>query len=165
MSFHGGLVGLVLSGWFFSVWRKKPFLMLADLGAIGATPGLFFGRIGNFINAELYGRVTNVPWGMVFPGGGPLPRHPSQLYEAICEGLILFVILYVLSRKAKGHGIIISAFLVGYGAMRFFLEFFREPDPQLGFIMGPFTMGQMLSLSMVIAGIGLLALLLKSQRN
>jgi phosphatidylglycerol:prolipoprotein diacylglycerol transferase len=165
MSFHGGLVGLLLSGWIFSAWRKKPFLMLADLGAVGATPGLFFGRIGNFINAELYGRVTNVPWGMIFPGGGPLPRHPSQLYEALCEGLILFMILYVLSRKFKGHGIIISAFLVGYGTIRFFLEFFREPDPQLGFIMGPFTMGQMLSLSMVIAGIGLLTLRLKSQRN
>ena len=165
MSFHGGLVGLLLSGWIFSAWRKKPFLMLADLGAVGATPGLFFGRIGNFINAELYGRVTNVPWGMIFPGGGPLPRHPSQLYEALCEGLILFMVLYLLSRKFKEHGIIISAFLVGYGVMRFFLEFFREPDPQLGFIMGPFTMGQMLSLSMVIAGIGLLALRLKSQRN
>lgn len=164
MSFHGGLVGLLLTGWIFSAWRKKPFLMLADLGAVGATPGLFFGRIGNFINAELYGRVTNVPWGMVFPGGGPLPRHPSQIYEALGEGLILFMILYVLTGKVKRHGIIISAFLISYGIIRFSLEFFREPDSQLGFILGSFTMGQALSLLMVIAGLGLLFLRLKSQR-
>ena len=165
MPFHGGMVGLLLTGWIFSVWKGKQFLMLADLGAIAATPGLFFGRMGNFINGELFGRVTDVPWGMVFPGGGPLPRHPSQLYEAICEGLILFLILYVLGRMVKGRGIILSAFLLCYGILRFSLECFREPDPQLGFIFGPLTMGQALSGLMVLAGAVLLIWRLKSQRT
>jgi phosphatidylglycerol---prolipoprotein diacylglyceryl transferase len=165
MSFHGGLIGLLLTGWAFSVWRKKPFLMLADLGAVVATPGLFFGRIGNFINGELFGRVTDVPWAMVFPGGGPLPRHPSQIYEAVFEGLILFMILYGLSRKTRSHGIIVSVFLISYGIVRFFLEKFREPDPQLGFVLGTYTMGQILSGLMLVAGIGLLSWRLKSQRT
>ena len=162
MSFHGGLIGLILAGWLFSKTRGKPFLMLADLGAIAATPGLFFGRIGNFINAELYGRVTDVPWGMIFPGAGMLPRHPSQLYEALCEGLILFVLLYLLSSKVKTQGILISVFLMCYGVMRFFLEFFRQPDPQLGFVIGLLTMGQLLCIIMVVCGGILLGLRLKS---
>jgi len=163
MSFHGGLAGLVLTGWIFSISRKKPFLMLTDLGAIGATPGLFFGRIGNFINAELYGRVTNAPWGMIFPNGGPLPRHPSQIYEALSEGLLLFIIVYLVSRKVSVHGMLFAVFLSCYGIIRFSLEFFREPDPQLGFVIGPFTMGQILCMIMVVIGLFLIGWLLKSR--
>ena len=163
MSFHGGLIGLIIGGWLFSRTRHKSLLMLADMGALAATPGLFFGRIGNFINAELYGRVTDVPWGMVFPGGGDLPRHPSQLYEAFFEGIVLFIALFVLSRKVKTRGVLISVFLTGYGLLRFILEFFREPDAQLGFVAGILTMGQILSLAMVAAGLVLTArMLLKS---
>jgi phosphatidylglycerol:prolipoprotein diacylglycerol transferase len=163
MSFHGGLIGLVLAGAVFA-WRSgKPLLMLADMGALAATPGLFFGRMGNFINAELYGKVTDVSWGMVFPGGGPLPRHPSQLYEGFAEGLLLFVILYLMSRKVQTRGVLISCFLLLYGTMRFFLEFFREPDAHLGLFFGALSMGQILCLGMVAAGLALLAHVLKSR--
>ncbi len=127
--------------------------MLADMGALGATPGLFFGRIGNFINGELYGRVTDVPWGMVFPGGGPLPRHPSQLYESFLEGLILFLIVYGISFKTKINGMLLSAFLFFYGLFRFILEFFRQPDVQKGFVIGPFSMGQVLCFLMMGLGV------------
>jgi phosphatidylglycerol---prolipoprotein diacylglyceryl transferase len=164
MSFHGGLIGLVLAGAMFARRNRKPLLVLSDMGALAATPGLFFGRMGNFINAELYGRVTDVPWAMVFPGGGPLPRHPSQLYEALSEGVLLFLILYLMSRKVQTRGVLISCFLMFYGAMRFFLELFREPDPQLGLILGLVTMGQVLCLGMVAAGLALLAYVLKSRR-
>ena len=165
MSFHGGLIGLVLTGILFARARGKPFLLLADLGGLAATPGLFFGRIGNFINAELFGRVTDVPWGMVFPGGGPLPRHPSQLYEAFSEGLLLFVILYVLSSKVNTRGVFFCVFLAGYGLLRFIMEFFREPDPQIGFVFLSLTMGQTLCLIMVAAGLGLIGWRLKSRRD
>lgn len=156
MSFHGGLLGLLLAGWIFSVRRNKPFLMLADLGAVAAPPGLFFGRLGNFINGELYGRVTTSAWGMIFPGGGPLPRHPSQLYEAFCEGIVLLILIYALSLKTKAHGTLLAAFLILYGAMRFGIEYFREPDVQLGFVLGALSMGQVLCLGMIAAGILLL---------
>lgn len=162
MSFHGGLIGLVIGGWLFSRLRHKSFLMLADMGALAAPPGLFFGRIGNFINAELYGRVTDVPWGMVFPGAGDLPRHPSQLYEAFFEGIVLFLVLFALSRRMRTRGVLISVFLAGYGLIRFCLEFFREPDPQLGFVISAFTMGQVLSLIMIGLGVILLVWRLKS---
>ena len=162
MSFHGGLIGLVVGAWLFSRLRRKSLIMLADMAALAAPPGLFFGRIGNFINAELYGRVTDVPWGMVFPGAGDLPRHPSQLYEAFFEGVVLFAVLFALSRKVRTRGVLISVFLAGYGLVRFCLEFFREPDPQLGFVLGALTMGQVLSLIMVGAGAVLLASRLKS---
>ncbi len=165
MSFHGGLVGLVLTGFFFSRARGKPFLLLADLGALAATPGLFFGRIGNFINAELFGRATDVPWAMVFPGGGPLPRHPSQLYEAFFEGLLLFMVLYVLSRKVNTHGIVFGVFMTGYGLTRFVLEFFREPDPQIGYVFLSFTMGQILCVIMMAAGLGIVGWRLKSRQD
>ncbi len=161
MSFHGGLVGVLVSGWIYSVKRNKSFWMLADLGAIAAPLGLFFGRIGNFINGELYGRVTHMPWGMVFPGAGPYPRHPSQLYEAFFEGVVLFLIIYRISKRRLPHGVIFCCFLVAYGTIRFFLEFFREPDPQLGFILGPFTMGQLLCSIMIIFGMLLLQSRLK----
>lgn len=163
MSFHGGLIGLLLAGWIFSRVKGKSYLMLADMGALAATPGLFFGRIGNFINAELYGRVTDAPWGMVFPGAGDLPRHPSQLYEALTEGVLLFVILFALSRKTNTRGMLISWFLILYGSMRFFLEFFREPDSQLGFVIGTLTMGQILCVLMIGTGAVLLASRLKSR--
>lgn len=153
MSFHGGLIGLLIAGYVFAKRRNKNFLMLADMGALGAPPGLFFGRIGNFINGELYGRVTDVPWGMVFQGGGSLPRHPSQLYEAFLEGLILFLIVYGISFKSKINGVLLSAFLFFYGLFRFILEFFRQPDIQKGFIIGPFSMGQVLCFLMMGLGI------------
>lgn len=153
MSFHGGLIGVIISGYIYSRKRNKKFLMLADLGAISAPPGLFFGRIGNFINGELYGRVTDVPWGMVFPHAGPEPRHPSQLYEAFLEGPVLFMILYLISYKSRINGVIISALLFFYGLFRFILEFFREPDFQIGFVLGPFTMGQIQCFIMMGFGI------------
>jgi phosphatidylglycerol---prolipoprotein diacylglyceryl transferase len=156
MSFHGGIVGLLISGWIFSVSRDKSLLMLADIGAVAAPPGLFFGRIGNFINGELFGRVTNVPWGMIFPHGGSLPRHPSQLYEAFFEGIVLFLIMYALSLKTTAHGTLFACFLIFYGGIRFCLEYFREPDAQLGFVLGTFTMGQILCVAMICLGIVLL---------
>jgi len=153
MSFHGGLIGLLAAGYIFAKRRNKGFLMLADMGALGAPPGLLFGRMGNFINGELYGRVTDVPWGMIFPGGGPQPRHPSQLYEALLEGLILFLIVYGISFKTKINGMLLSAFLFFYGLFRFILEFFRQPDVQKGFIIGPLSMGQVLCFLMMGLGI------------
>ena len=155
MSFHGGLAGAILAGWLYAHRHDKSLLMIADLGALAAPLGLFFGRIGNFINGELYGRVTSMPWGMVFPGAGNKPRHPSELYEAFFEGVVLFFILLLLSRKRRPHGFLMASFLVGYGVFRFFLEFFRQPDPQVGFILGVFTMGQVLCSIMIVAGIGL----------
>lgn len=165
MSFHGGLVGLILAGLLYSRVKNKQFLMLADIGAIAAPPGLFFGRLGNFINAELYGRVTDMPWGMVFPGAGSLPRHPSQLYEGFFEGVVLLLVLYLIHLRSRTRGILIASFLFFYGLMRFFLEFFREPDTQMGFVLGFLTMGQVLCVIMVIAGVCLFACRLKSART
>jgi len=155
MSFHGGMLGMVAAILFVARRYAIPSLELGDLVAIVAPIGLFFGRIANFINAELYGRVTAMPWGMVFPGGGDAPRHPSQLYEAALEGLVLFLILrWFYRRGARNHpGLLIGVFLTGYGLARMGVEFFREPDQQLGFLLGQITMGQMLSLPMVLAGV------------
>ena len=111
--------------------------------------GLAFGRIGNFINGELFGRPSTVPWAMIFPGGGPLSRHPSQLYEALLEGIVLFGFLWLLKDRMKRPGMMVCLFLAGYGALRFFVEFFREPDPQLGLIFGSVSMGQILCLGMI----------------
>jgi len=155
MSFHGGLVGMVISGWIFARKRHAPFMELADIGALSAPIGLMLGRIGNFINGELFGRVTTLPWGIVFPTGGPVPRHPSQLYEAILEGPVLFGILWWLRVRTRKPGEVLAAFLVGYGLFRFAIEFFREPDPQLGFIFAWVTMGQILCVFMIGVGIGL----------
>lgn len=152
MSFHGGLVGILIACWFVSRRVGVSFLRLADLGAVGAPIGLLLGRITNFVNGELWGRVTDVPWGMVFPTGGPFPRHPSQLYEAFLEGLVLFIVLLWLSRKKRPEGLIFGVLLSGYALSRILVEFVREPDLQLGFIAGPFTMGQLLSLPMLLAG-------------
>ena len=153
MSFHGGMMGVILAGWVFAKVKNRSFLSLADMGALAAPIGLFFGRIGNFINGELYGRIAPVSWGVVFPGGGKLPRHPSQLYEAFFEGLVLFIILQILNYRKVPRGIILGTFLLGYGFFRFFIEFFREPDPQIGFVVDPFTMGQILCVIMMACGI------------
>ena len=153
MSFHGALMGNLFAAWLFSKWRGKKFLMLVDMGLLSTPLGLSLGRIGNFIQDELYGRITHVPWGMVFPNGGPDLRHPSQLYEAFFEGFVLFLILYFISYKSKITGMITSAFLFFYGLFRFILEFFREPDSQMGFVLGPFTIGQVLCFMMMGFGI------------
>ena len=161
MSFHGGLIGVLIVGLLFSWKNEKSFWKITDLLIVTAPIGLGLGRIGNFINGELYGRVTRVPWGMIFPKGGPLPRHPSQLYESALEGGVLFLILWFLKDKRLPDGALLALFLSLYGVFRFFVELFREPDPQLGFILGPFTMGQTLSAFMIIGGILLLASLRK----
>lgn len=164
MSFHGGLIGVILAFYFFCRRHKIAYLPLMDLIACAAPIGLFFGRIANFINGELYGRITDAAVGMVFPHGGDLPRHPSQLYEATLEGIILFLLLtYLLKRTdARAHpGRLGGIFLIGYSAARMIAEFFREPDVFLGFLFGVATMGQLLCTPMLICGIYLLA---KSRR-
>ncbi len=156
MSFHGGVLGVVMAMVWFAFVRKVSLLRLADLIAACAPIGLFFGRLANFINGELYGRVTDSAWGMVFPHGGALPRHPSQLYEAALEGAALFVILFMLVRvewvRAR-RGVVAGAFLIGYGVFRAFIELFREPDAHIGLIGGVVSMGQVLSLPMILAGL------------
>lgn len=156
MSFHGGLIGSVAAMIFFCRRSSADFWLLSDLVIATAPIGLGFGRLGNFINGELYGRVTNVPWAMVFPGGGPLPRHPSQLYEFLLEGVVLFTVLWILKNRGFRAGVVTSMFLMLYGIFRFTLEFVREPDVQLGYILGPFTMGQLLSSAMIAAGLAIL---------
>lgn len=157
MSFHGGLAGAILAGLYFIRKHKLSFYKLADVGFLAGPVGLGLGRIGNFINGELYGRVTDVPWGMVFPGGGPLPRHPSQLYEAFLEGLVMFIILYLISRKVPRDGVVFWSFIGLYGLFRFLVEFVREPDEQLGFLFGTLSMGQLLSLPMFLLGAAMVA--------
>jgi phosphatidylglycerol---prolipoprotein diacylglyceryl transferase len=152
MSFHGGFLGVILSFVLFARRKKISFLNLIDMAAQCAPVGLGLGRIGNFINGELYGRPTNVPWGMIFPGGGDLPRHPSQLYEAFLEGLVLFFIVRVMARRSDIAGIPAWTFCAGYGLFRFIVEFFRQPDAQLGTFLDFFSMGQLLSLPMFLAG-------------
>lgn len=159
MSFHGGLAGVGLAALLFARNRAIPFLQMADLAALVAPIGLGLGRIGNFINGELYGRVTSVPWGIVFPEGGALPRHPSQLYEACLEGLLLFFVVRLLSRRIPVSGSATAAFLAGYGLFRSFVELFRQPDSQLGLFYGYYSMGQLLSLPLFIIGSGWLILL------
>jgi phosphatidylglycerol:prolipoprotein diacylglycerol transferase len=166
MSFHGGLAGTILAMALFSLRRKIPMLSLFDVSAASVTFGLFFGRLANFINGELWGRVTEVPWGMVFPNGGPLPRHPSQLYEAALEGLFLFVMLRILTHRfgsLRRPGMTGGAFIAGYGAARIAIEFVREPDPQLGFLAGSLTMGMLLSIPMLLVGIGAVVVALRRQ--
>lgn len=152
MSFHGGLIGALLAGILFCRRRRLPCWEVADTVAVAAPVGLGLGRIGNFINGELFGRPTEVPWAMVFPSGGPMPRHPSQLYEAALEGLILFIILWKLKDRDLKPGALISFFLVGYGVFRFIVEFFRQPDPQIGLLWDFFSMGQVLCLAMILTG-------------
>lgn len=155
MSFHGGLIGVLIVGILFSWKNMKSFWRITDLIIVTAPIGLGLGRIGNFINGELYGRVADVPWGMIFPKGGPLPRHPSQLYESALEGGVLFIVLWLLKDKKLPAGGLLAIFLSLYGAFRFLVEFFREPDAHLGFILGPFTMGQILTSFMIVGGMAL----------
>ncbi len=160
MSFHGGMLGVVIATMLFCRRQSIPLLGFADRIAVVAPIGLCFGRIANFINGELWGRVApDVPWAMVFPYGGPLPRHPSQLYQAVLEGVVLFVLLFALSRRdaiRARAGMLTGVFLTGYGLARIVGEFFREPDSFLGFLAFGATMGQLLSIPMVLAGIWLI---------
>lgn len=159
MSFHGGLVGAIFAGWLVCRMMNFSILTVLDLAVCGAPIGLFFGRCANFINGELWGKPTDLPWGVIFSntGGGFIPRHPSQLYEALLEGVILFIILYVLSRKKSPlyEGMYFGIFLMCYGVFRFIVEFVRLPDIQLGYLFGTdwFTMGQLLSIPLILFGI------------
>ncbi len=161
MSFHGGFLGCVCAVLLFCWKRNLPVLSLGDLTTAVGPIGLFLGRIANFINSELWGRPADasVPWAMVFPNGGPLPRHPSQLYEASLEGVLLFIILALMIRAGalKRPGLILGSFIAIYGIMRIIGEFFREPDPQLGFLWGGLTMGMLLSVPMIVAGLVIVA--------
>lgn len=149
MSFHGGLIGTIIAGYIFTKKKNLKFFFVADLIVPSCPIGLGLGRIGNFINGELYGKVSDVPWAMVFPSGGMLPRHPSQLYEAFFEGLVLFLILWLVKDRKKFDGDIFTLFLIFYGIFRVFCEFFREPDaPPILF----FSRGQILSILMIVAG-------------
>ncbi len=156
MSFHGGLVGAVLGGVAAARITGIPFLTLADLGAIAAPLGLFLGRCANFVNGELWGAPTDAPWGVVFGGSaGLMARHPTQLYEAFLEGIVLFAILYLLSRRfpPRPRGTFIGVFLAMYGVFRFLIEFVREPDAHMGYLLFDWvTMGQILSLPLIVAG-------------
>lgn len=160
MSFHGGLVGLLIGGAVAARLTHIPYLTLADMGAVAAPIGLFFGRCANFVNGELWGAPTDWPIGVVFGGAaGMMPRHPSQLYEAVLEGLVIFCVLFALSRKVppRPRGTFVGAFLLLYGVFRFLIEFVREPDAQLGYLWGGWlTMGQVLSAPLVIAGVAML---------
>lgn len=155
MSFHGGLLGVMVAGWWVSKQWRCSMWGLFDTMAMVAPIGLFFGRLANFINAELIGRVTTVPWGMVMPNGGPLPRHPSTLYEAIGEGLLLGCVMLAVSRWQWRDGQLGAVFLVGYGVIRFGIEWTREPDAQLGLLWG-LSMGQWWCLGMVVVGLGII---------
>lgn len=160
MAFHGGLLGVIVSFYLFARRYQLSYLRLMDLIACAAPIGLFFGRLANFINGELFGRVAECSVCMVFPHGGPLPRHPSQLYEAVLEGLTLFIILWVLRRYTsldKRPGVLSGIFLIGYGSARAFVELFREPDAHLGFVFMQLTMGQILCLPMLLIGLYLVA--------
>jgi len=159
MSFHGAVACMILGGLFYCRRHGLDFWRAADLYVAAGPVGIGLGRLGNFINGELYGRVTEVPWGMVFPSGGPLPRHPSQIYECLLEGVLLFVFIWRFKEKRWPAGSVLAMFLIGYGVLRVIAELFREPDPQLGFLVASLTMGQLLSAAMI--GIGLVILLLR----
>lgn len=168
MSFHGGFVGALLAGIVAAKIIKMPYLTLVDLAVIGVPLGLIFGRVANFINGELWGAPTGLPWGVIFGGiAGMEPRHPSQLYEALLEGVLLFVVLFALARKTppRPRGTFFGAFMLGYGICRFLIEFVRQPDAQLGYLWGGWlTMGQVLSLPLIIAGVALLVYAFKTRR-
>jgi phosphatidylglycerol:prolipoprotein diacylglycerol transferase len=167
MSFHGGFLGCVLAVILFARWRGISMLSLGDVTCTVGAIGLFLGRLANFINGELWGRVTDAPWAMVFPAGGPLPRHPSQLYEAALEGLVLFGVLTILVRRGmlKRPGFLIGAFAVGYALARSFCELFREPDVQIGFLWGGLTMGVLLSVPLALAGLAFMAFALRRESS
>ena len=166
MSFHGGILGVVVAAILTARSLKMPILTLTDLGTTVAPVGLLLGRIANFMNGELWGRVTDVGWGVVFPGGGPDPRHPSQLYEAGLEGIGLLVLLLALAyrRPPLPRGTYTGIFLAGYGIARFLVEFVREPDAHLGYLLGGLTMGQLLSIPLIVAGIGIAVYALRQKK-
>src|SRR5437667_5487368 len=155
MSFHGGALGVSIALVLFTRARKIPLYAFSDIITEAIPIGLFFGRIANFVNGELYGRPSNVEWALIFPNGGPVPRHPSQLYEAFCEGVLLFLLLAAAEwlQARQRPGLVTGLFLAGYAAARMSGELFREPDPQLGFLVFGATMGQLLSIPLLIAGI------------
>ena len=154
MSFHGGLLGVVIAFGFFARATGKSYFSISDFIVPMVPVGLFFGRIGNFINGELWGKISDVPWAMIFPNAGPLARHPSQLYEAMLEGVLLFLILWIYSSKPKPLGSVSGLFLLGYGFFRFVVEFVRVPDQQYGYLLlDLITMGQILSLPMIVIGL------------
>ena len=163
MASHGGFAGVCVALAWFAHRRKISFLHLSDLVVSVAPAGLLFGRIANFINGELWGRPSDVAWAMIFPNGGPLPRHPSQLYEAALEGVVLFAVLALMMRAGalKRPGLIIGSFAVVYAIARSVSEFFREPDAQLGFLWGGATMGQLLSIPLFLAGVGFIIYAMK----
>jgi phosphatidylglycerol:prolipoprotein diacylglycerol transferase len=156
MSFHGGFLGVLLAMWLFARRRNKRWLDVTDFIAPLVPLGLAAGRLGNFINGELWGRVTGAPWGMVFPEAGTAPRHPSQLYQFALEGLLLFALLWWFTRRRRPLGAASAVFLIGYGTCRFVAEFAREPDAFLGLLAFNLTMGQWLSLPMIVAGVVML---------
>lgn len=152
MSFHGGAIGAILTGYFYLKKKGEPFLYWADLIIVPAPLGLFLGRIGNFINGEIFGKPSNLPWAMIFPEGGPIPRHPVQLYESLVTGLFLFLLLWSVRNKPWKEGTRLSLFLIVYGILRFLFEFLREPGQSFSLLFGWMTMGQVLCLGMIITG-------------
>lgn len=157
MSFHGGLIGVILALWRFGRKTGRHFLQVSDFVAVLTPIGLFTGRLGNFINGELWGKPSELPWAMVFPSGGEAPRHPSMLYEALLEGLVLFLILFAVARWARPMGLISGLFLFFYGLFRFAIEFVRVPDEHIGYLaLDWLTMGQLLSTPMILLGVGLI---------
>lgn len=165
MSFHGGMLGVILLMWIAAAKRGKSLFQTMDFMAPLVPPGLFFGRLGNFINGELWGRVTASSAGMVFPNAGPLPRHPSQLYEAALEGVALFVILWAYSARPRPRMAVSGLFLLGYGSFRFLVEFFREPDAHIGFdALGFLSRGQLLCVPMILCG-GFLMYIARKRRQ
>jgi len=155
MSFHGGLIGVIVALYLSARKMKYPFFGVCDLAALYAPIGLFLGRLANFVNDELWGRVTDVPWAVKFPNGGYLPRHPSQIYEALLEGLVLFAVLNVLFKfefVRERKGLVSGVFLVWYALARMFVELFRQPDEQIGFVFEHMTMGQLLSIPFLLFG-------------
>lgn len=168
MSFHGGLIGALLSGIVAARLTHIPYLTLADMGCVAAPVGLFFGRLANFVNGELWGAPTDLPWGVVFGGAaGAMPRHPSQLYEALLEGVVIFCVLFALSRKTppRPRGTFLGVFLIMYGTFRFLVEFVREPDVQLGYLWGGWlTMGQLLSVPLIVIGVAVLVYAIRMKK-
>ena len=165
MSFHGGFLGCIVAVVAFALYRGVPMLSLGDVTTAVAPIGLFLGRIANFINGELWGRPTDVPWAVVFPNAGPIARHPSQLYEAALEGVVLFAVLGVMVRfgALKRPGLVTGAFALGYGVARIICELFREPDAQIGFLWGGITMGMLLCIPLMLAGVAVLTVALTQE--
>ena len=165
MSFHGGVIGVITAIAWFAKKQNKTLFGVGDFVAPLVPLGLFFGRIGNFINGELWGRASDVPWAMVFPTGGPVARHPSQLYEGILEGLVLFAVIQLVNKKPRPEGVIGGLFLFGYGFFRFIVEYFREPDAHIGLYGNVISQGQILSLPMILGGLGLIVWAYKRQQK